>query len=77
MRAIADAHVQMREDLETEKRSMNRIWSKREKQIALVLDNVTGLHGELEGLAGVDKSLPGIASLMLESVAPDDDVEDS
>ena len=75
VRSIVDSYSQMQHDLESEKRSMNRIWSKREKQIAVTLDNVTRMHGELEGLASADSILPGIESLLLESIAPEEEEE--
>lgn len=73
VRAIADTYAQMKEDLDSEKRSMNRIWSKREKQIAVVFNNVTGMYGNLEGLTGPDNSLPDIAPIMLDTIAAESD----
>ena len=72
VRAIAGAYTQMQHDLEAEKRAMSRIWKKREKQIAVVLDNVAEMHGEIEALAGPGKALPGVETLMLESITPED-----
>ena len=72
VRAIVDAYTQMQQDLDSEKRSMNRIWSKREKQIAITLDNVSRMHGELEGLAGANSALTSIESLMLDNIAPEE-----
>ncbi len=75
VRAIADAYRGMQADLDAEKRAINRIWKKREKQIAIVLDNVTEMHGELEGLAGGAKALPPLEPMMLESIVDEDDEE--
>lgn len=75
VRAVVDAYSQMQQDLDSEKRSMNRIWSKREKQITATLDNVTRMYGELEGLAGANNTLTSIESLMLENIAPEGDGE--
>jgi len=61
--AITEAFRSMKDDLDTERRSMERAWSKREKQIQQVLLNISGMHGELAGLAGA--SLPGIRMLEL------------
>jgi len=63
--AIVEAFTTMRQDLEAEKRAMQRSWSKREKQIDLVLANTVGMHGELAGIIG--RSLPTIEMLELES----------
>ncbi len=49
---IVEAFVSMQKDLESEKRSMHRIWSKREKQLERALNNTAGLYGDLEGIIG-------------------------
>ena len=36
----------------SEKRSMNAIWNKREKQIAKVIDNTIGMYGSIKGIGG-------------------------
>ena len=61
--AIIEAFRTMHEDLETEKRAMQRIWEKRAKQIEKVVSNTSGMYGDLEGLAG--SSLPPIQILEL------------
>jgi hypothetical protein len=63
-------------DLEGEKRSMNRIWKKREKQIDTVLSNVTGIVGSIQGLVGGEKALPQVEPLTLEAIADEDDDND-
>lgn len=50
--AIIDAFRAMKEDLEAEKRAMQRIWGNREKQIERIISNTAGMYGDLEGLAG-------------------------
>jgi len=74
IKTIANAYTQMKEDLETEKRSMIRIWNKREKQISLILENVTGMYGSIEGIVGNQKALPEIDTLSLDSIAEQDEV---
>ena len=44
---------------------MTKVWAKREKQIERVIQNIAGMHGDLEGIAG--HSLPGIKALELPS----------
>lgn len=61
--AIIEAFRTMHEDLETEKRAMQRMWDKRAKQIEKVISNTSGMYGDLEGLAGA--SLPPIKILEL------------
>ena len=71
IKRIVDAYVQMQTDLESERRAMTKIWKKREKQISVVLDNAAEMRGEIEGLVGGDKVLPGGGMLELDSIAGD------
>ncbi len=61
----------MREDLESEKRSMERIWKRREMQIVKAGSSIAKLAGELEGIMG--SSFPTIKSLSLDSGIEDDE----
>lgn len=56
-----ESFIQMKGDLDAEKRSMERIWAKREVQISRLEKNTTNIFGELQGIAG--ESLPSIKSL--------------
>ena len=60
---VVEAFVSMQTDLDSEKRSMQRIWSKREKQLQRALNNTAGLYGDLQGIIGA--SLPEIQGLSL------------
>lgn len=59
---IVMAFVNMKADLDTEKRSFNRIWSKREKEIEKVIMSTSHLYGDLQGIIG---ALPEIKQLQL------------
>jgi len=61
--AILESFVDLKGDLDKEKRAMEKLWSKREKQIEKVLLNLSGMHGDLEGIAG--KALPVVKALEL------------
>ncbi len=74
IKAVVNTYKQMQQDLEAEKRSMTRIWSKREKQISTILDNVTGMYGSIEGIVGNQKALPEIETLSLEAITDEDEV---
>jgi len=50
--AIVEGFVQMKGDLDREKRAMEQIWKKREKQIEKVITNTTGIYGSIRGIAG-------------------------
>ena len=50
--AIVEGFTQMKNDLESEKRSMQRIWKQREKQIDKVVTNTIDMYGSIKGIAG-------------------------
>jgi len=50
--AIVEGFTQMKSDLESEKRSMQRIWKQREKQIDKVVTNTVDMYGSIKGIAG-------------------------
>ena len=49
---IVQAFVEMKKDLDSEKRAMNKIWKKREKEISNVLSATTDMYGSIQGIAG-------------------------
>lgn len=49
---IVEGFTQMQADLDTEKRSMARIWKQRDKQLQKVLLNTTHMYGSIKGIAG-------------------------
>jgi hypothetical protein len=51
VRTMLEAFEAMRSDLEAEKRSMQRIWAKRQTQIERVTISMTTVVGELQGIA--------------------------
>jgi hypothetical protein len=55
----------MRVDLDSEKRSMERIWKRREMQILKAESSISKLAGELEGIMG--SAFPAIKQLTLDS----------
>lgn len=72
--AIVGAFAYMKNDLDQEKRAMNKIWSKREKQIERVINNISGMYGDMQGIIGA--SLPQIKSLELKGLIEDISSED-
>ena len=50
--AIVEGFTQLKTDLESEKRSMQGIWKKREKQIDRVLLNTNFMYNSVKGIAG-------------------------
>ena len=49
---IVMAFTEMRAELEREKRSLTRSWAKREKHLDAVIQNMSGMHGDIQGIAG-------------------------
>jgi len=50
--AIVEGFTQMKLDLDSEKRAMQKIWKMREKQLEKVIDNTIDMHGSIKGIAG-------------------------
>jgi hypothetical protein len=61
LEGIVEKFDELKEDLDKERKFMNRIWSKREGQIQSVIETTVGMYGDLQGIAG--KALPEIPSL--------------
>ncbi|MEM2914282.1 MAG: DUF2130 domain-containing protein [Candidatus Bathyarchaeia archaeon] len=67
--AIVEAFVNMQKDLNAEKRAMEAIWKKREKQIERVLKNTIRMYGDMQGIIGAQ--LPQIKALELPAITDD------
>lgn len=61
--AIVEGFTQMKSDLDSEKRSMQRIWKQREKQIDKVVTNTIDMYGSIKGIAG--NAIQSVKSLEL------------
>lgn len=66
VQTIVEKFSEMHEDLHKEKKSMTKIWAKREAQIRTVIDATAGMYGDLQGIAG--KTLQEIEGLSLEQI---------
>jgi hypothetical protein len=60
---IVSAFTNMKADLDSEKRALQRIWNKREKEIERVILNTSGMYGDIQGISG--SSLSHIPALEL------------
>jgi hypothetical protein len=52
VQAIVEAFSSMKEDLDREKKVINRQWAKREEQIDRVMQATVGMYGDVQGIAG-------------------------
>jgi len=59
--AIVERFTEMQTDLDRERKTMMRLWAKREEQLRGVLDSTAGLYGDLQGIAG--RAMADIESL--------------
>lgn len=71
---IVEAFVTLREELEAEKRTTQRMWAKREKQLERAVTQTSGMYGDLSAIIGA--SLPRIDRLespLIENVSSADE----
>jgi hypothetical protein len=59
--AIVEKFSEMNADLDKERRTMTRLWAKREAQIKGVIESAQGMYGDLEGITG--RALPEIGNI--------------
>jgi hypothetical protein len=50
--AIVEKFSDMQEDLDKERKTMTRLWAKREAQLRGVIESTAGMYGDLQGIAG-------------------------
>jgi hypothetical protein len=63
---IAEAFLDMKNELEREKTHAMKSWKKREKQMERALNNLIGMYGSMQGIAGA--SIPEIKTLEVERI---------
>lgn len=66
VQGIVEAFRSMKSDLDTEKRAMQKLWAKREKEIDRVVAGTLGMYGDLEGIIG--NTLPRIDGIELAAL---------
>ena len=52
VQSIVERFTEMEEDLSRERKTMTRLWAKREEQIRGVISSTAGMYGDLQGIAG-------------------------
>jgi hypothetical protein len=71
---IVEKFTEMEQDLAKERKTMTRLWAKREEQIRGVIESTAGMYGDLQGIAG--KDLNEIAGLEIALLPAGEDGED-
>jgi len=61
--AIVEKFSEMKLDLDRERKTMTRLWAKREEQLLGVIASTAGMYGDLQGIAG--KTMQEIEGLEL------------
>jgi hypothetical protein len=64
---MAETFTSLQDQLQRERRAMEKNWKEREKQIERVIKNTVGLYGDMQGIIG--GQIPTIDALELESKA--------
>lgn len=64
VQAIVEKFSDMQQDLEKERKTMTKLWAKREEQIRCVIESTAGMYGDLQGIAG--STLQEIEGLQLQ-----------
>lgn len=66
--AIVEKFSDMQADLEKERKTMTRLWAKREEQIRGVIDSTAGMYGDLQGIAGKTlQEIEGLEILLIDA----------
>jgi hypothetical protein len=69
VQAIVEKFSDMNDDLSRERKTMTRLWAKREEQIRCVIEATAGMYGDLQGIAG--KTLQEIEGLNVKMIEDD------
>jgi hypothetical protein len=72
VQAIVEKFTDMQEDLDRERKTMTRLWAKREEQIHGVIGATAGMYGDLQGIAGKTlQEIEGLSFKVLEGPKPE------
>lgn len=67
VQAIVEKFSDMQDDLDKERKTMTRLWAKREEQIRGAIESTAGMYGDLQGIAGKTlQEIEGLEVKMLE-----------
>ena len=72
IQAIVEKFSDMQDDLQRERKTMTKLWSKREEQIRCVVESTAGMYGDLQGIAGKTlQEIEGLEIRVLGSAEPE------
>jgi hypothetical protein len=71
IQAIVEKFADMQTDLDKERKTMTKLWARREEQIRCVVESTAGMYGDLQGIAG--KTLLEIDELTLLALPGSDE----
>ena len=71
--SIVEKFTEIEADLARERKTMTRLWAKREEQIRGVIESTAGMYGDLQGIAG--KGLNEIEGLEIAMLAAGNEEE--
>jgi hypothetical protein len=64
---IVEKFSDMHDDLDKERKTMTKLWAKREEQINRVIEATSGMYGDLQGIAGKSlQEIEGLNIVMIE-----------
>lgn len=66
VQGIVEAFTELQDQVNRERRAMERLWKEREKQIERMITNTVGMYGEMRGIVGA--TMPEIPALTLEGI---------
>jgi hypothetical protein len=67
VQGIVEAFTELQDQINRERRAMEKLWREREKQVERVITNTVGMYGEMRGIVGA--TMPDIPALTLEGAA--------
>jgi hypothetical protein len=71
VQAIVEKFSDLQNDLDKERKTMTKLWAKRQEQIRCVIESTAGMYGDLQGIAGRTlQEIDGLELRLLEG--PDD-----
>jgi Uncharacterized protein conserved in bacteria (DUF2130) len=72
--SVVEKFSDVQADLDRERKTMTRLWAKREAQMDGVVDAAVGMYGDLQGIAGrALQEIEGLQHPLLEGVTGEND----